>query len=430
MNLLARILSHGFALALVVLIAIALMYRGELFPEWELPEFLVIDDNSNAIQSESSAGAVTTSPEIVAPETAKETTVDTVVMPAATDQGSPAVDKPVTAAPLTGVSDQPQDESEQQPADVIETPADESVEEGQPPAASPAADAIDSAAEEPSVSAPMTEPEPQLSDTDTPDGGDGAAALPSNTLANEQPAVVVDTPKPVAAEPEAAVEPRAEPAQQLPQVVPDAPEPVAAEPEAAFEPGAEPSQQQPQVVAETPEPVAAEPEAAVESGAEPAQQQPQVVADTPEPVAAEPEAAVEPGAETESLPPAATLPPQLVEPSTAAVGSSSEKTAYELLAVAREAYWLRDYDEAEKLYQQLIQLEPDNPDGYGELGNMYFAQGQWEQAAAAYYEAGVRMVNDGMVVEARQLVDVIRGLNGSQADELLKHVDAAGQDTP
>ena len=372
MNLLARILSHGFALALVVLIAIALMYRGELFPEWELPEFLVIDDNSNAIQSESSAGAVTTSPEIVAPETAKETTVDTVVMPAATDQGSPAVDKPVTAAPLTGVSDQPQDESEQQPADVIETPADESVEEGQPPAASPAADAIDSAAEEPSVSAPMTEPEPQLSDTDTPDGGDGAAALPSNTLANEQPAVVVDTPKPVAAEPEAAVE----------------------------------------------------------SGAEPAQQQPQVVADTPEPVAAEPEAAVEPGAETESLPPAATLPPQLVEPSTAAVGSSSEKTAYELLAVAREAYWLRDYDEAEKLYQQLIQLEPDNPDGYGELGNMYFAQGQWEQAAAAYYEAGVRMVNDGMVVEARQLVDVIRGLNGSQADELLKHVDAAGQDTP
>jgi len=47
MNLLARILSHGFALAVVVLIAIALMYRGDLFPEWDLPEFLVVEDKSS-----------------------------------------------------------------------------------------------------------------------------------------------------------------------------------------------------------------------------------------------------------------------------------------------------------------------------------------------------------------------------------------------
>ena len=110
--------------------------------------------------------------------------------------------------------------------------------------------------------------------------------------------------------------------------------------------------------------------------------------------------------------------------------SSSEKTAYELLAAAREAYWLRDYEGAEVFYRQLIKVEPDNPDGYGELGNMYFSQGQWEQAAAAYYEAGVRMVNEGKAEQARQLVDVIRGLNGGQADELEKQVDAAPQNTP
>ena len=40
MNLLARILSHGFAIAIVVLLAIGLIYRGELFPDGELPEFL------------------------------------------------------------------------------------------------------------------------------------------------------------------------------------------------------------------------------------------------------------------------------------------------------------------------------------------------------------------------------------------------------
>jgi hypothetical protein len=102
-------------------------------------------------------------------------------------------------------------------------------------------------------------------------------------------------------------------------------------------------------------------------------------------------------------------------------------SAYQVLAAAREAYWLRDYALAEQKYQDLIALEPGNPDGYGELGNMYFSQGNWEQAAAAYYEAGVRLVDQGLIREARQLVEVIRGLNGSQADALEQKTRAAEQ---
>ena len=45
MNLLARLMSHGFAISLVVLLAIGFIYRGELFPEWELPAFLVFDSD-------------------------------------------------------------------------------------------------------------------------------------------------------------------------------------------------------------------------------------------------------------------------------------------------------------------------------------------------------------------------------------------------
>jgi tetratricopeptide (TPR) repeat protein len=147
---------------------------------------------------------------------------------------------------------------------------------------------------------------------------------------------------------------------------------------------------------------------------------------TPEPV---------PATQSESSQSSVSTPPSPLSDSgsdspIAAVDSSSEKTAYELLAAAREAYWLRDYEGAEVFYRQLIEVEPDNPDGYGELGNMYFSQGQWEQAAAEYYEAGVRMVNEGKAEQARQLVDVIRGLNGGQADELEKQVDAARQNTP
>ena len=98
---------------------------------------------------------------------------------------------------------------------------------------------------------------------------------------------------------------------------------------------------------------------------------------------------------------------------------------YELLAAAREAFWLHQYDDAEKNYRALTELQPDNPDGYGELGNMYFAQGRWDEAAAAYYEAGARLVKEGRLESARELVKVIRGLNGKQADDLEKLVSSA-----
>jgi tetratricopeptide (TPR) repeat protein len=97
----------------------------------------------------------------------------------------------------------------------------------------------------------------------------------------------------------------------------------------------------------------------------------------------------------------------------------------ELLAAAREAFWLHKYEDAEKNYRALTELEPQNPDGYGELGNMYFSQGRWEEAAAAYYEAGVRLVREGRLEPARELVNVIRGLNGKQADDLEKLISSA-----
>ena len=70
-------------------------------------------------------------------------------------------------------------------------------------------------------------------------------------------------------------------------------------------------------------------------------------------------------------------------------------------------------------------MDPDNPDGYGELGNMYFSQGQWEEAASAYYEAGVRLIRQGLLDQAEELVAVIRGLNGGHADDLEQKIKEA-----
>jgi tetratricopeptide (TPR) repeat protein len=111
------------------------------------------------------------------------------------------------------------------------------------------------------------------------------------------------------------------------------------------------------------------------------------------------------------------------------VGSMAE-APYKVMAKAREAFWLRDFEAAEQQYRKLTQLEPDNPDGYGELGNMYFSQGKWDEAAAAYYEAGTRLLAEGLVVEAREMLEVIRGLNGPQANDLEARIAAASASSP
>lgn len=273
MNLLARILSHGFAITIVALLVIGFMYRGELFPEWELPDFLTLDSETVA-QVEDASGTV-------------ERTASDVRVPAdVQDQPPPApgMAMPEVEVPVTG--------AEEAAADV----------------------ARGAIGEAETVEAGVAQ------DSDMP----GSAA--SETIVDERPEM------------------------------------------------------------ESRDDEATAGEAAVEL--------PEVRA---------------PGGEEASPMPA----------------TSSQDTHYQLLANAREAFWLRNYEEAEDIYRELTRLEPENSDSYGELANMYYTEGRWEEAAAAYYEAGVRLVRAGRLEQASQLVKVIRSLDGAQADELEDQVSAA-----
>jgi hypothetical protein len=300
MNLFARILSHGFGLIVVALLVIGFIYRGELFPEWDRPDFLALDATTEQA-TEAASGDVKRASEPVAEDTAAD---------GAVEAAAPA---PVEAS------------AEMAEVETVTTEA--------------AAELADE-----SVSAPV-EPAPEM---------EAEEAALAETVAGD--AGVVDSTVTGSA---------ATQAEAVPELV------------EALE----------------------------------------VVADEAEPVT---------DTDTETPPvttqEAVTGQADTVPAPAAAVGSS-----YQVLAAAREAYWLRDYALAEQKYQDLIALEPGNPDGYGELGNMYFSQGNWEQAAAAYYEAGVRLVDQGLVREARQLVEVIRGLNGSQADALEQKTRSAEQ---
>jgi tetratricopeptide (TPR) repeat protein len=90
----------------------------------------------------------------------------------------------------------------------------------------------------------------------------------------------------------------------------------------------------------------------------------------------------------------------------------------QLITSARQAFWERDIEQAEKHYKALSALQADNPDPYGELGNVYYSAGQWDKAADAYYQAGERLIQRGQYRRTMHLVSVLRGLNTERATAL------------
>lgn len=377
MDNLARIISHGFAIVVVVLLGIGFVYRGELFPDLELPDFLVPESGKTA-----DAGA---HPDHIQAETSA---------PAASPSGEPAEGTPSTPATA---AEQAMGESAAQPGAAIE--------------------------------APEVPPVGEVT------GAEGAA-VESAAAGLERPATIGESeePPPAAAEesPPHVVE------QQVPA---GSAAPVT---EAGAPGGAVPESAQPPVLSED---TAGEPPVEA-SGTATGTQADAVLREV------SPEPAIETGTPAEIEPPGGaqisgageeaalseTSPDQMTPGTAAPVPGSAPVTSpaiqpagkptvaakpYELLAAAREAFWLHNYEDAEKNYRALTELEPDNPDGYGELGNMYFSQGRWDEAAAAYYEAGTRLVAEGRLDAARELVNVIRGLNGKQADALDKLISSA-----
>lgn len=337
MNNLARIVSHGFAIVVVVILGIGFIYRGQLFPDLELPDFLVPESAKVAGSGEKPAGVLpgrSTAVETAADETARAPSSE-----AAGEESAPVIPAGQAKEKVTGTiaANPPSETSHETAPGSI---ANETAGEGR----------------QPDVEAV---PPPGAEETVSGEGSTGGEPG-SNAMENGiSPAPAIPTESPVESQ----------------------------------EAGGSGSNQESYPVAEPQEGMGTTPEGTTAPGSSPVT--------------------------TERTPPGGTtvgLPPRI---------PAAAKKPYELLAAAREAFWLHNYEDAEKNYRALTELEPENPDGYGELGNMYFSQGRWEEAAAAYYDAGIRLVREGHIDRARELVSVIRRLNGKQADELEKLISSA-----
>jgi len=92
--------------------------------------------------------------------------------------------------------------------------------------------------------------------------------------------------------------------------------------------------------------------------------------------------------------------------------------AKQMFYMARQTYWMGDSLGAEKMYLKLADVDNDNPDIYGELGNVYYSQGKWNEAGKAYYEAAIRLLDLDRVNQVNYLLRVIQGLDSESAEKL------------
>lgn len=363
MDNLARIISHGFAIVVVILLGIGFIYRGELFPDLDLPDFLMPESERMA-----DAGG----------------NLDNLQRGMAVTEGTSA-GEPVEAAP----SAPPVEASARGHEAGVEAP------EATPPGVIVVNRAAQEAAATGTVNGPVAEPQQAPPAAEEPGPAQGADAVlgeaSSAAVSDAVPATVPSEETPT--EPQVEV-PVSGAGTQTATVAPETPTEPGVSREAA-----------PQTGSQVP---------AVGEGSYPGA--PTNEGTAPTTGMAAPGSAPITAAEMQTSVSSAGQPPR---------SSSAQVKPYELLAAAREAFWLHNYDDAEKNYRALTELEPQDPDGYGELGNMYFSQGRWDDAAAAYYEAGTRLVSEGRLDSARELVNVIRGLNGKQADELDKLITSA-----
>ena len=100
------------------------------------------------------------------------------------------------------------------------------------------------------------------------------------------------------------------------------------------------------------------------------------------------------------------------------VKDSDTSSERDLLINARNAFNQGAVIKSEKFYLELTQLDNDNPDIFGELGNVYYSQGKWDEAGQAYYEAAVRLITEGNYNQVAYLQRVITGLNTEHAEKL------------
>lgn len=129
--------------------------------------------------------------------------------------------------------------------------------------------------------------------------------------------------------------------------------------------------------------------------------------------------ALAPSAEPSPPPPEEPLAPQVES-------RVSDASLEQQLKAARELYWKNDAAGAEKAYSAITAAHPDRADAWGELGNVYFNLGRWNEAADAYYRAANLLIDQGQPQRAASMLRVLHGLDSGKGGEIEERLKTDG----
>jgi len=126
-------------------------------------------------------------------------------------------------------------------------------------------------------------------------------------------------------------------------------------------------------------------------------------------------AAATPPAEPVQVP---QIAPQIAPQTTSVAPTASDIDPNTGLDAARKAYWDGKTDESIALYQSLIAAHPDSMDFAGELGNIYFSAGRYDQAAPYYKRVAEALLSGGQPAQAQAMIAVLQSIAPDMAAEL------------
>lgn len=102
----------------------------------------------------------------------------------------------------------------------------------------------------------------------------------------------------------------------------------------------------------------------------------------------------------------------------APVGPFSKNTSEEFLDKGREAFSSGDMGGAVAAYKDYLKSNTTNADAYGELGNVYYLTGHYQDAAQSYYDSAKLLIEQKQTDRVSALLPIIAQVNPALADEL------------
>jgi tetratricopeptide (TPR) repeat protein len=113
----------------------------------------------------------------------------------------------------------------------------------------------------------------------------------------------------------------------------------------------------------------------------------------------------------------------MVEPVQQMMANPAQMDVTSALEEARRAFHAGNLDEAEARYRAILSVA-DNPDAFGELGNIFFARRQFSDANDAYLKAAEGLIAQNRLLQAQYVIGVLMNSQPEYAQQAMQAFNA------